>query len=88
MCSGEGQTFQGNAVGEEEYGKSAEAVQNELSLLPGCCFWEGREREKKKKKEGRIWRLWRALAGAGTQPQPWMKQKGKHRAKPRLKNEQ
>lgn len=50
-ATGERQTSQGNAIRKEECGKSAKAVQNELSLLPGCCFLEGREREKKKKEK-------------------------------------
>lgn len=51
MCSWGRETFQSNAKRKEKHGKSAEAVQNELSLLPGCCFWKGRERKKEKEKE-------------------------------------
>lgn len=35
---------------EEEHRKSAGAVQSELSLLPRCCSWEGREEERKEKR--------------------------------------
>lgn len=75
---------------KEKFGTSAEAVQNKLSFLPGCCSWEVREREKKKeeKEKKEIFGGLRAVAGAGTQPQPRMKQTGQHEAKPRLRNEQ
>lgn len=56
---------------------------------PGCCSWEGMEEERKGKgreKKKRLGGL-RAVAGGGTQPQSWMKQKGKHEEKHGLKNE-
>lgn len=88
-AAGARQTFQVNVIRKEEYRKSAEALQNELSLPPGSCSWGGREDDRKEKvreKKKRLGGL-RAVAGEGTQPQSWMKQKGKHEEKHRLKNE-
>lgn len=69
---------------KEKCGKYAEAVQNELGA---ASEKEGKGRRRKRRKRRRK-DLEVLSDGAGTQPQPWMEQKGKQRAKPRLKNEQ
>lgn len=88
-AAGARQTFQVNVMRKEGYRKSAEALQNELSLLPWMLLLgrKGRGEEGERQREEKTRRFESCGWGEGTQPQSWMKQKGNHEEKHRLKNE-